>query len=194
MEVAGVALSCLDQVRVDFKDVYENPELSPAAESGLKFDFQALYDDCKAELDEFKVDVETEMQAQITTYEEDALKQEHKAKADFLRLIEASIIKLHGITSLTGAKKVELKEAIVNKREAFGDDVEGWATALIADMNLLLSQEEDLTADPEEVKGLMEIARDKIDLFEDEMLTNDIDANGDPTNSLTVELMLYNEE
>jgi hypothetical protein len=40
----------------------------------------------------------------------------------------------------------------------------------------------------------MEVARDKIELFEDEMLTNDIDANSDPTNSLTVELMLYNDE
>lgn len=160
----------------------------------MKVDFQALYDDCKAELDEFKIDVETEMQAQITTYEEDALKQEHKAKADFLRLIEASIIKLHGITSLTGAEKVALKQAIVDKRSDFGDAVSGLATALIEDMNLLLSQEEDLTVVPEMVKGLMEVARDKIELFEDEMLTNDIDANSDPTNSLTVELMLYNDE
>jgi hypothetical protein len=56
------------------------------------------------------------MQNQITDYNDDAVKQEHKAKADFLRLIEASIIKLHGITSLTSEKKIELKDAIVAKR------------------------------------------------------------------------------
>ena len=157
-EVTGTTLSCLDQVRVDFKDVYDNPLLGTVPASGLKVDFQALYDDCKAELDEFKTDVETEMQAQITTYEEDALKQEHKAKADFLRLIEASIIKLHGISTLTGAEKVTLKTAIVGKREQFGTDVEGWATALIADMDALLTQTEDLTVEPPLAAGLMEVA------------------------------------
>ena len=81
-EMTGVTLSCLDQVRVDFKDTYDNPLLADVPASGLKVDFQALYDDCKAELDEFKVDIETEMQAQIDGYSADALKQEHKAKAD----------------------------------------------------------------------------------------------------------------
>ena len=137
-EMTGVTLSCLDQVRVDFKDTYDNPLLADVPASGLKVDFQALYDDCKAELDEFKVDIETEMQAQIDGYSADALKQEHKAKADFLRLIEASIIKLHGISSLTSEEKVTLKTAIINKRTAFGTAVEGWATALVTTMGNLL--------------------------------------------------------
>ena len=68
----------------------------------MSVDLEALYDDCKAELDEFKIDAVAEMNAQVTAYTNDTLKQEHKAKADFLRLIEASIIKLHGLTNLTG--------------------------------------------------------------------------------------------
>jgi hypothetical protein len=100
--VVEADFSCLDTVRANFTNVYEDPISADQPEaSGLKVDLQALYDDCKAELDEFKIDAETEMDAQITAYEEDSMKQEHKAKADFLRLIEASIIKLHGITSLT---------------------------------------------------------------------------------------------
>jgi hypothetical protein len=131
-------------------DVFLNPmDGDTPLASGLSVDLQALYDDCKVELDEFKADAEAEMQTQIDAYNADAGKQEHKAKADFLRLIEASIIKLHGITSLTGAEKVALKQAIVDKRSDFGDAVSGWATALIEDMNRLLSQEEDLTVVPE---------------------------------------------
>ena len=105
MPMDAASLSCLDRVRIDFMDVYDDPvnmTLGQTEAAGLKVDLEALYQDCKTELDNFKTDAETEMQTQITAYEDDTAKQEHKAKADFLRLIEASIIKLHGLTNLTG--------------------------------------------------------------------------------------------
>ena len=113
----AAVLSCLDEVYINFTNVYDDPEsmVAPvqAENMGLKYDLEALYDDCKAELDEFKIDAEAQMQTQITAYTNDANKQEHKAKADFLRLIETSIIKLHGFNNLTSAEKILLKTAIV---------------------------------------------------------------------------------
>ena len=122
------------------------------------------------------------------------MKQEHKAKADFLRLIEASIIKLHGITTLTGQEKVELKDAIVMKRSQFGTDVGTWATDLMTAMDALLDQTEDLAADPPLVAGLMQQIDAKITTFEEEMETNNIDPDMDPEDSVIAALATYNAE
>ena len=173
-------------------DVYENPMDGDTPEAeGLSVDLQALYDDCKAELDEFKLDAEAEMMTQIDAYKADAGKQEHKAKADFLRLIEASIIKLHGIKTLTGEEKVMLKDAIVDKRMQFGTDVGTWATELGTAMDNLLSQAED--EDAGEVAGLTEDNDAKIAAFEADMETDTVDG-GDSADSIIEQLRLYNEE
>ena len=122
------------------------------------------------------------------------MKQEHKAKADFLRLIEASIIKLHGITTLTNQEKVDLKDRIVMKRTQFGTDVGMWATGLMTKMDNLLSQVEDLTMDPPLLAGLTQQNTAKIDAFEDEMSTNNVAMAMDATDSIIEQLRLYNEE
>jgi hypothetical protein len=186
--------SCLDTVRANFTNVYDDPVDGTTPAAGLKVDLKALYDDCKAELDEFKIDAETEMDAQITAYENDSMKQEHKAKADFLRLIEASIIKLHGITTLTADKKVELKDAIVMKREEFGDDVATWATDLMMAMNELLDVPEDLDATPPVVAGLIQQNDAKILAFEEDMETDNIVNDSDPVDSVIFALETYNLE
>ena len=73
-----------------------------------------LFEECKLELEEFKDEAIDIMCEDIDAYTADAEKQEHKAKADFLRLIESSIVKLHDLTNLTGVEKVALKDAIVD--------------------------------------------------------------------------------
>ena len=78
----------------------------------------------------FKTEAETEIQEQIDAYVADADKQEHKARATFLALIESSMVKLHGLTNITGLERNIIAEAIINKRDAFGDEVMSWATAL----------------------------------------------------------------
>lgn len=134
------------------------------------------------------------MDAQITSYEEDALKQEHKAKADFLRLIEASIIKLHGLSTLTGDEKITLKDAIVAKRAQFGTDVATWATDLMTAMDALLDQDEDLDVEPPLVAGLMQQNDAKITAFEEDMATDNIVNDGDPVDSVIFALETYNNE
>ena len=58
-----------------------------------------------------------EINAKITDYTNEADKQENKAKETFLRLIESSMIKLHGLTDLPATEVVELKDAIIAQRE-----------------------------------------------------------------------------
>jgi len=52
--------------------------------------------------------------------------QEHIAKTDFLKLIEATIKKLHSVEGLDEAEKTELKTKIYDRRTSFGDRVMTW--------------------------------------------------------------------
>jgi hypothetical protein len=123
---AGVTESCLDVVRATFYDVFDEDE----ALTGESYDIVAVYDDCKAELDAFKLDAEEVIAAKCLNYTLDADKQHHKAKADFLRLIESSMKKLVGLSGLTPEEVIDLKTLIVAKRVDFGTAVEAWATDL----------------------------------------------------------------
>jgi hypothetical protein len=68
-----------------------------------------------------------EINAKITGYTDDAGKQENKARETFLRLIESSMVKLHGLTDLTASEVVTLKDAIIAKRDEYARDVMGWS-------------------------------------------------------------------
>ena len=194
MPMDAASLSCLDRVRIDFMNVFDDPvnmTLGQTEAAGLKVELEALYQDCKTELDNFKTDAETEMQTQITAYTDDTAKQEHKAKADFLRLIESSITKLHGLTSLTAQEKIDIKDLIVAKRTQFGTDVGTWAMNLKDAMDNLKMQTEDLTMDPPLIAGLEEQLAAKVTAFEEEMKT-DSTAMMDPADSVIVALETYN--
>jgi hypothetical protein len=54
--------------------------------------------------------------------------QNNIAKTDFLKLIEATIKKLHSTEGLTETEKNDLKDKIYNRRTSFGDRVATWAT------------------------------------------------------------------
>ena len=56
--------------------------------------------------------------------------QEHIAKTDFLKLIEATIKKLHSVEGLDEAEKTELKTKIYDRRTDFGEGVAGYITAV----------------------------------------------------------------
>jgi len=88
-------------------------------------------------LDAFKVDAEAVILAKCVNYSNDANKQHHKAKADFLRLIESSMKKLVGLSGLTAEEVIDLKTLIVDKRVDFGDAVELWAMTLAADLEAI---------------------------------------------------------
>ena len=53
--------------------------------------------------------------------------QNNIAKTDFLKLIEATIKKLHEVDGLTEVEKNELKDKIYNRRTSFGDRVLVWS-------------------------------------------------------------------
>ena len=53
--------------------------------------------------------------------------QNNIAKTDFLKLIEATIKKLHSVEGLTEVEKNELKDKIYNRRTSFGDRVLVWS-------------------------------------------------------------------
>jgi len=53
-----------------------------------------------------------------------------------MRLIESSMIKLHGLTDLTALERIDLKEAIIDKRDDYAKEVMGWSTKLTATLGL----------------------------------------------------------
>lgn len=59
-------------------------------------------------------------------YNKDAAVQRHIAKTDFLKLIEATIKKIHNVEGLTEDEKAELKDKIYLRRTSFGDRVLTW--------------------------------------------------------------------
>lgn len=141
-------------------------------------------------MDAFKIDAEAVLAAKCLTYTDDAEKQHHKAKADFLRLIESSMKKLVGLSNLTPEEVVDLKTLIVAKRVDFGTAVETWATDLAAALNAIKTQTEDLEVDPVLVEGMAETMGNKITLFEEEMSTNAED-EGDDEDSVIIWLETY---
>lgn len=82
-----------------------------------------------------------ELSTKINDYDVENQKQQWKAKADFLRLIESSMVKLHDLTNLNGLEKVELKEAIIDKRDAFGTAVATWASDLKDEMDKVFAHD-----------------------------------------------------
>jgi alkanesulfonate monooxygenase SsuD/methylene tetrahydromethanopterin reductase-like flavin-dependent oxidoreductase (luciferase family) len=56
-------------------------------------------------------------------YVEEAQVQQHLAKTDFLKLVAATIKKIHDVSHLTEEEKDELMEALHEKRTEFGDAV-----------------------------------------------------------------------
>lgn len=80
-------------------------------------------------------EIDAELMEAIEAYDEENKKQQWKAKADFMRLIESSLLKLNDFSGLNALEKVALKTAIVDKRMDFGTDVESWQTNLKSAMD-----------------------------------------------------------
>jgi len=125
--------SCLDVVRMDFALVFNgDATASPQTDAtrGEKFIYDAAVELCFEKMNDQVAEAKAEIDAKIMTYTEDAGKQENKARETFLRLIESSMVKLHGLTDLTAVEVVTLKDAIINKRDDYADSVMGWSTNL----------------------------------------------------------------
>ena len=85
--------------------------------------------------------------------------QEHIAKTDFLKLIQATIDKIHDVTDLTESEKMDLKEKIYLRRTDFGDRVLTWIDSV--------------RNNSEEIKDDFDTLMNQYyDLFVDEMSTN----------------------
>lgn len=100
------------------------------ATRGEKNIYDAAVELCFTKMTDQIAEAKAEINEKITGYTEDAAKQEAKAKQTFLRLIESSMVKLHGLQHLTAAETIDLKEAIIAKRAAYAMEVMGWSDAL----------------------------------------------------------------
>jgi hypothetical protein len=125
--------SCLDDVRIAFMNTWVG-ELGATTQTdatrGEKLIYDAAVELCITKMGTQITEASTEIDAKIDGYTDEANKQENKAKETFLRLIESSMIKLHGLTDLTATEVVELKEAIIAKRVAYSAEVMGWSMKL----------------------------------------------------------------
>ena len=68
------------------------------------------------EMDTFETAAIGDLNTEINRYQKDADQQESKAKADFVRMIHASLKKLHDLNDLTSTEKLAMKDKIVDKR------------------------------------------------------------------------------
>lgn len=100
------------------------------ASRGEKHIYDAAVELCYDKMSDQINEATAEINAKITGYTTDAGKQENKARETFLRLIESSMIKLHGLTGLTATEVIDLKEAIIDKRAAYATEVMGWSMQL----------------------------------------------------------------
>ena len=102
---------------------------------GEKYIYDAAVELCITKMNDQVTEAKAEIDARITTYTDDAAKQENKARETFLRLIESSMVKLHGLTGLTAEEVVTLKDAIIAKRDDYAREVMGWSTDLATTLN-----------------------------------------------------------
>jgi hypothetical protein len=126
----NVGTSCLDEVRNDFNVVFTGDSMvvpPTDASRGEKYIYDAAVELCFEKMNDQVTEATAEINAKITGYTDDAGKQENKARETFLRLIESSMVKLHGLTDLTASEVVTLKDAIINKRDEYARDVMGWS-------------------------------------------------------------------
>ena len=125
--------SCLNQVRSDFSTVF-NGDATVMPQTDASRGEKHIYDEavelCIEKMNDQITEAAAEIDAKIDGYTADAAKQENKARETFLRLIESSMVKLHGLTDLTATEVVTLKDAIINKRDDYADEVMGWSTGL----------------------------------------------------------------
>ena len=138
-----------------------------------------MFTDCTTELSEFSLQSTTELTELIADYTADTAKQVNKAKSDFLRLMEATLIKLHGLTDLDGAEKKALKDAIVTQRSVFATSVMNWSMNIGIKMGEINTGIVDTGLTLED--GLQVLITAKAGKFAAEMNTNDIDCLDSPS-------------
>lgn len=131
--------ACLNVVRYDFDFVFNGDGAATTqtdATRGEKAIYDAAHELCLTKMSELQTEADADIAAKILTYTDDAGKQENKARETFMRLIESSMIKLHGLTDLTALERIDLKEAIIDKRDDYAKEVMGWSTKLTATLGL----------------------------------------------------------
>jgi len=133
--------SCLNEVRDTFEKLYTGDASATTVQTDDTRGEGPIYDAatnlCLDKLDDFRTEATNEIDDKIDSYTNDADKQENKAKETFLRLIESSMVKLHGLTDLTATEKVTLKEAIIAKRTDYASRVMGWSSELSTTLEAL---------------------------------------------------------
>ena len=136
---SATATACLDVVRYDFDFVFNGDGAATTqtdATRGEKAIYDAAHELCLTKMSELQTEADADIDAKIMTYTDDAGKQENKARETFMRLIESSMIKLHGLTDLTALERIDLKEAIIDKRDDYAVEVLGWSDALALTLGL----------------------------------------------------------
>jgi len=136
---SATATACLDVVRYDFDFVFNGDGAATTqtdATRGEKAIYDAAHELCLTKMSELQTEADADIDAKIMTYTDDADKQENKARETFMRLIESSMIKLHGLTDLTALERIDLKEAIIDKRDDYANEVMGWSDALSLTLGL----------------------------------------------------------
>ena len=129
----GQTGSCLDEVRTTFDKLFRGDPSALQQTDDTRGEgpiYDAATTLCLTKMDAFRDEAADEIGDKVDSYTADAAKQENKAKETFLRLIESSMVKLHGLTDLTATERVELKEAIIGERADYATRVMGWSSEL----------------------------------------------------------------
>jgi len=148
-------------VRATFLKVWKD---NSDSNKGEQKNLNDVYDECLDEMNDFKDDAEEAFDELIDYHGDDASKQQDKAKSDFVRLIESSMIKIHGIEHLTPEERADLQDQLIGRRNGFQSSVGSWARNLVNDMNDLNDNNE--TTDGEgnitSYDGMKQEMQDKI--------------------------------
>ena len=118
--------NCLDDAEAAFTLSFDDQ--TPQPPTGVYNELNDAYDECYNEMSIFKTKILEVLNEDRQQYVDEAAVQNNIAKTDFLKLIEATIKKLHSTEGLTETEKNDLKDKIYNRRTSFGDRVATWAT------------------------------------------------------------------
>lgn len=90
-------------------------------------ELDAIYQECKDELDNFNMKVIEVLDEQIADYIEDARNQKNIVATDFANVLETTLFKIHeGLSDLSDEELDLINMAIMTERDNMETDVASW--------------------------------------------------------------------
>ena len=117
----GNFTTCLEGAETAFTLSWVDTNTTPSI--GVMPDVTAAYTECQTEMMNFRLKITEVINEMRDGYVEEAQVQQHLAKTDFLKLVAATIKKIHDVSGLTEEEKDMLMQELHEKRTEFGDEV-----------------------------------------------------------------------